>query len=92
MFLRYTDLGVGHLVALRKIVRDCFGLHPAAPGEAMDVDEGGEDHDNKQRIVVDFRKEDSEDEEDEMFEGEEESEDGLDDLEEEVDESHDLSF
>ncbi|KAG1895065.1 uncharacterized protein F5891DRAFT_1194569 [Suillus fuscotomentosus] len=50
----------------------------------MDVDEGGEDHDNKQRIVVDFRKEDSEDEEDEMFEGEEESKDGLDDLEEEM--------
>lgn len=40
MFLRYTHLGVGHPVTLRKIVRQCLGSETLAD-TIMDVDEGG---------------------------------------------------
>jgi hypothetical protein len=41
MFLRYTDLGIGHPVALRWIVRDCLGLQSSVPADSMDINEGG---------------------------------------------------
>jgi hypothetical protein len=94
MFLRYTDLGVGHPAALRKFVRDCFGLQPQV-SEAMDVDEGGNDgheEDDEQGMDIDLADDESEDGYDEIF-GEEESDDGCDDLGEEFEEvSNDLSF
>jgi hypothetical protein len=41
MFLRYTHLGVGHPVTLRKIVKQCFGSDSTlADTMIMDVDEG----------------------------------------------------
>ena len=41
MFLRYTHLGVGHPVALRRITKDCLDFESAAlASEVMDVDEG----------------------------------------------------
>lgn len=92
MFLRYTDLGIGHPVALRRTVRDCCGLQ--APAEAMDVDEGagdGEDNgedDDEQLVDVDLSDEESEDEDDEVEE--DPDDDGHEeDVEEEFDE---LSF
>ncbi|KAG1789842.1 uncharacterized protein HD556DRAFT_1446632 [Suillus plorans] len=99
MFLRYTDLGVGHPVALRRAVRDCFGLQSSAPVETMDIDEGrgdGEDHeidDDEQWMDVDLAHEESEDEDDEIEDEEEgESDDGLDDGEEVEEEADELSF
>lgn len=83
MFLRYTHLGVGHPVALRRIVRDCF-----APGEsmtpekseAMDVDEGGSNG-------KDYKEDDGSDDEqmdlDDDQIGESESEDECDEVGEE---------
>jgi hypothetical protein len=96
MFLRYTDMGVGHPVALRRIVRDCLSLQSAAPVEAMDVDEDGsdgEDHEQEEQQWMDVvgADEESEDEiEDE--EDEEESEDECDDLGVEVEEESDNEF
>lgn len=88
MFIRYTHFGVGHPVAVRKIIRDCLGSPAVAPAEcdAMDIvedidleevgdGEGHAGHDDEQ---------DSEDGEDELS-GEElddgdEDEDLFDDL------------
>jgi hypothetical protein len=52
MFLRYTDMGVGHPVALQRTVRDCLNLRSVAPAEAMDVDEDrgdGEGHEEEEQ-------------------------------------------
>jgi hypothetical protein len=78
MFMRYTDLGIGHPVILRRMVRDCFG--PMAPADALDVmndDSDGRDGDS----------EGDEERDDEQEHDEEESDDELsDDLEELEDE------
>jgi hypothetical protein len=44
MFLRYTHLGIGHPVALRKIVKDCFSDGSTTPTEAMDIDADENNH------------------------------------------------
>ncbi|KAG2060000.1 hypothetical protein BDR06DRAFT_967528 [Suillus hirtellus] len=77
MFLRYTSLGVGHPVALRKIVRNCFDLESATPAtEDMDVDgsrSDSEDHrdDDEQRMDDGLSREESDDFEGIEIEGEE---------------------
>jgi hypothetical protein len=44
MFMRYTDLGVGHSPMLRKIIRDCLGSVSVALADPMDnVIQGNED-------------------------------------------------
>lgn len=103
MFLRYTDLGVGHPVALRRTVRDCFSLRSSAPVDAMIINEGGGgdgeglEVDDDERVDVDLADDEleEEDEEDEIEDEEEESDDELqdDDLGEEVwEEDDELSF
>jgi hypothetical protein len=66
MFIRYTDLGVGHPVTLRRIVRDCSTLESVTTpveDDSMDVDlddarshdEGSRKDDDEQQIDVDFQ-------------------------------------
>jgi hypothetical protein len=44
MFLRYTDLGVGHPATLRKLVRDCSSLESVtSPVEVEDMDVDSDD-------------------------------------------------
>jgi hypothetical protein len=80
MFLRYTHFGVGHPVALRKIVRGCFDHDESTvPTEAMDIDEGasngeGHEEDAGEQHMYDDLGEDSEESEDEL-DGSEEGED-----------------
>jgi hypothetical protein len=77
MFMRYTDLGVGHPVILRKIARDCFGsalMAAGGPANTMDdaADEevsGDEDHE-----VCDDEEEDSDEIDDDEL-GDEDEED-----------------
>ncbi|KAG1726169.1 uncharacterized protein EDB91DRAFT_1254428 [Suillus paluster] len=74
MFIRYTDLGVGHPVALRRIVRDCSTLESATTpveDDSMDVD---------QQIDVDLQL-DSEGEEDMESESEDEHDLGCNGIE-----------
>ncbi|KAG2051626.1 hypothetical protein BDR06DRAFT_889558, partial [Suillus hirtellus] len=77
MFLHYTSLGVGHPVALRKIVRNCFDLESTTPAtEDMDVDgsrSDSEDHgdDDEQRMDDGLGREESDDFEGIEIEGEE---------------------
>ncbi|KAG1901203.1 uncharacterized protein F5891DRAFT_1187899 [Suillus fuscotomentosus] len=90
MFLRYTSLGVGHPVALRKIIRNCFDLESATLAtEDMDVDgsrSDSEDHgdDDEQRMDDGLGREESDDFEGieiegEDDEGEEDGEEGEED-------------
>lgn len=99
MLLRYTDMGVGHPVALRKTVRDCLNLRSAAPVEAMDINEDGSDtegheEEEEQQLEMDVDLVDEESEEEsESEEDEQESEDGFDDFGEEAeDEFDEFSF
>jgi hypothetical protein len=102
MFLRYTHLGVGHPVALRRIARHCFDYKSTSPVEAMDIDEvasDGEGHneDNDEQQMNDDLGEESEDEHDYLeVGGDEESNeselDGLGEREEVEEESDDLYF
>lgn len=53
--MRYTDLGIGHPVMLRRTARDCFGPITQTPADAMDItndesdDDGeGEGYDDEQ--------------------------------------------
>lgn len=77
MFLRYTDLGVGHPATLRRIVRDCFSPQTRRVSEAIDVDERGndghEEEEDEQGMCVDVADEESGDECEE-----EDSDDGFD--------------
>lgn len=99
MFLRYTDLGVGHPITLRSTVRDCFGSRSRAPVVATDIDEGGSDDegcgdDDEQHMHVDLQDDEEPEDEGDDMESEEdagESDDGVDDLGE-VDEDDNLSF
>ncbi|KAG2055212.1 hypothetical protein BDR06DRAFT_982073 [Suillus hirtellus] len=99
MFLHYISLGVGHPVALRKIVRDCFGLEAAALAlEAMDVDDGLEGEGDKgegDKGEGDKGEEDKgEEDEGEEDKGEEDKGEPEEDAEEfdDSDEPDDLSF
>jgi hypothetical protein len=47
MFMRYTHLGVGHPLALRRIARDCFDPQLAARAGAMDVVNDEDDGNNE---------------------------------------------
>jgi hypothetical protein len=38
MFIRYTHFGVGHPVAVRKMVKDCLGSPAAAPADRDTMD------------------------------------------------------
>lgn len=67
MFLRYTHFGVGHPVALRKIVRGCFD-HDESTVPTDHEEDAGEQH------MYDDLGEDSEESEDEL-DGSEEGED-----------------
>lgn len=101
MFLRYTDLGIGHPASLRKTIRDCSGRQRATPAGAMDANDGvdsdGEDHeeDDDEQMDMDLAAdeededgdEDGDEDEDEPIDG-----DGLDDLEEEEESDCELSF
>ncbi|KAG2051670.1 hypothetical protein BDR06DRAFT_983445 [Suillus hirtellus] len=99
MFLRYTDLGVGHPVSLRRAVRECFGFRSVAPVEAMDIGEGrlgndGQDYEeNSDEERMDCESDLCEESEDEG-DGLEESESELEDTGEPDDDSfdNDLSF
>lgn len=61
MFLRYTHLGVGHPVALRRVVRGCLGLRSTTivNSGGMDVDQGRDDGE--------CREEDNDDSDDEQM-------------------------
>jgi hypothetical protein len=91
MFMRYTPLGVGHPVTIRKIIKDC--LRSGASADTMDVD-----HDSDHEDVSDdegLKEFDDEQENDYAFSDEElEDEAGGDDEDEGGDnnEFDDLSF
>jgi hypothetical protein len=91
MFLHYTDLGVGYLVALRQIVRDYLGLWSSVPVDSMDINEGGSDGEGDEQMDVDLADEEWKDEDDEIEDEEGESDDRLqvDDVGEEVEEETD---
>jgi len=66
MFIHYTDLGIGHPITLRRIVRDCSVLEPAATpveDDSMDVDlddigshaEGSRKEDDEQQVDNDLQ-------------------------------------
>ena len=94
MFLRYTHLGVGHPIALRRFTKDCFHFDSAPLAEeAMDVEEVGsnddchDEHDDEhddERLEAYLSKDSEELVEDECeIEGEESEEgeeDRIDDL------------
>lgn len=70
MFLRYTDLGVGHPATLRKLVRDCSSLESEVADMDVDSDDantdgegGGNKEDDDEQL---------ESEEDSEFESEDE--------------------
>lgn len=46
--MRYTDLGIGHSTALRRIARDCFGSRSAAQANAMEIVNGEKDADGEE--------------------------------------------
>jgi hypothetical protein len=100
MFLRYTHLGVGHPVALRRVVRDCFGLLSTMVNSGgMGVDQGqayGEcrEEDNDEQMDVDqVGEEVSDDESDEEEFDSGDDQDLGDEFDAEIEEiSNDLSF
>lgn len=83
--MRYTDLGVGHPVTLRKIVRDCFGSTLVAPANAMDVVDEDVSADEDQE-VYDEEEEECDEIDDEELDDEDDGDDGDDGHCDEVDE------
>ncbi|KAG0692048.1 hypothetical protein DFH29DRAFT_883162 [Suillus ampliporus] len=84
MFMRYTHLGIGHPVALRRIIRDCLGSRAPADSDAMAIVDGagheevsdGEgqeecsDSDEQEFSEEEFSEEELEDESEEDCDGE----------------------
>lgn len=86
MFMRYTHLGVGHPVMLRRITRDCLGL--GAPADVMNV--VSDDADPKEiSDSEDIEEPDEEDEEEEDEENEDDDEDDEEDGEDGEDDGDD---
>lgn len=98
MFLRYTHLGIGHSVALRKIVRDCFNNYEStAPTDAIEDDtrndEGHAEDAGEQYMDDDLDEEESEDDlSEEESEDEHDGLEGGEDREEADKEFNDLHF
>ncbi|KAG2060721.1 hypothetical protein BDR06DRAFT_986857 [Suillus hirtellus] len=98
MFLRYTHLGIGHSVALRKIIRDCFNNYEStAPTDAIEdstrIDEGHAEDAGEQYMDDDLDKEESEDDlSEEESEDEHDGLEGGEDREEADEEFDDLHF
>jgi hypothetical protein len=61
MFMRYTHLGVGHPVALRKIIQDCL---TSADSDAMDIIDDAE-HDSELEVSDSEDQEECSDDEEE---------------------------
>lgn len=75
--MRYTHLGVGHPLALRRIARDCFGPLLAARADAMDV-VNDEDDGNSEKGSDDECSEGC----DELDDGHDNDDEGLEELDE----------
>lgn len=98
--MRYTHLGVGHPVMLRRMTRDCLGSESVTPVNAMDVvneDDDADDIDVEDRESChDVQEEDhdsgSEDEDEGDGEDDEDSGDDGEDGEGEEDIFDSLSF
>lgn len=96
MFMRYTDLGIGHSVALRRIARDTLGTDSLAGTEVIGaVDEedldGGEDFREYEYQLEDYSDEDDDLECDDDV-GEEDMDSEVMDGEDYSDEDEEVSF
>jgi hypothetical protein len=69
MFIRYTDLGIGHSAMLRRIAQDTLGSHLVTTADTMDVinSEEGED-DSEECEGLEECEDEQEDDDDEGLE------------------------
>lgn len=92
MFLRYTHLGIGHPVGLRKIVRECFDDYESTVLTEMDDANDGEGREDTGEQYMDDNPDKDESENDLSEDESEEEHEGGEDREEVDEEYDDLYF